>query len=443
MPCSGNGGSARVDILSTVLVGPVMSCDQINPKQTKLSMMDVEEECRSRKKGILCVSLSRTSSVSSVRSADSDIKETGGSVKRRKVVEDKEQDSDLTVEPERLSLENVRAERKELEAFLFNEANKVTKAAVKIILDKWASLEAALLAEIMKVERLSATRELHCTKPVNTYAQVVAGGVAPAGAHLKPETVKEKHEVLIIKPENENDPRSNDEIKAKVTEVLKKNRSQIRIKQVRQLRNKGVVVEVKDKRDIEIIKNSKFKEVGLKTAEPKKINPSIIIYDVEKEYKADELKEDLIFKNLEVRDDEYAEKLKRSIDFRHCFKTKNESRVNWIVQLPAKEYSALMLSRKVYMFWRIYKLKEYLNVMRCYKCQGYGHIAKFCQAKQQCCENCGNTEHERKDCPRKDKPQCINCIRTKRKDTNHSVTNKLCPELQRQIDLYRNRINWT
>lgn len=199
-------------------------------------MMEVEEEGESRgRKGTkeLMVSLSRASSVSSVRSVDSDNRETSGGVKRRKVMEDKdkEQVSECFIESERSSLEKVRAERKELEAFLFNEANKVTKPAVKIILDKWASLEAALLTEIMKVEKLSAIRELQCAKQVNTYAQVAAGGVALTGEHPKPVTVKEKYEVLIIKPENENDPRTNDEIKSKVTEVLKENRSQIKIKQ--------------------------------------------------------------------------------------------------------------------------------------------------------------------------------------------------------------------
>ena len=54
-----------------------------------------------------------------------------------------------------------------------------------------------------------------------------------------------------------------------------------------------------DNKDVETIKGYESKKEGFVMKRPKKVNPSIIIYDVEKEYKEEDLKEGLIRKNLE------------------------------------------------------------------------------------------------------------------------------------------------
>lgn len=89
------------------------------------------------------------------------------------------------------------------------------------------------------------------------------------------------------------------------------------------------------------------------------------------------------------------------------------------------------------MLWRVYRLREFYNTFRCFKCQGHGHIAKYCNAPDQLCENCGSKEHNREECNKKDKPTCINCIKAKRKEVNHSVKNKSCPEFQRYLEIYK------
>lgn len=47
------------------------------------------------------------------------------------------------------------------------------------------------------------------------------------------------------------------------------------------MRNKGVIVEVKDRNDVDLIKQTDLKRIGLRTGEPNKLNPSLIIYDIE------------------------------------------------------------------------------------------------------------------------------------------------------------------
>lgn len=129
------------------------------------------------------------------------------------------------------------------------------------------------------------------------------------------------------------------------------------------------------------------------------------------------------------------------IILKHQFKI-NENRINW-VQVPGKYLHKLVSLGKVYLQWRIYKIKEYVNVTRCFKCHRFGHIARVCSEQEQICETCGNKGHIKKDCTKKDSQQCINCVRVKRKEFNkHDTRSKDCPEYKKQIELYHSRVKW-
>ena len=130
------------------------------------------------------------------------------------------------------------------------------------------------------------------------------------------------------------------------------------------------------------------------------------------------------------------------IKFVHHFKVKDEKRVTRVVQLPGKSYLSILKKGRVFIMWRSYRVREFLNITRCYKCHGYGHIAKYCNSPDQLCSLCGSKEHLRNDCPRKSHPECINCIRARIKEVTHKVHSKDCLEYQRRVELYNNRIQW-
>jgi len=230
-----------------------------------------------------------------------------------------------------------------------------------------------------------------------------------------------------------------DEIKVNVTRALNKIKNKLKVKSIRQMSRKGLVMEVDSARDKELIKAAKLDEIGLKLEEPKRIKPSLIMYDVEKEFRSEELQQELLWKNIDNITEENVDEISKKVKFKHCFGVKNSNTVNWIVQLDEGLWRQLVARAKVYMNWRVHNVKEYINMVRCYKC--HGHIAKFC-SQDEFCEKCGEKGHTKTSC-QKDTAICVNCKKARRKSDQHAVRNLDYPEYQRHVELYKNKIKWS
>ena len=72
---------------------------------------------------------------------------------------------------------------------------------------------------------------------------------------------KERYEVVLIKPEKQ-DKGNNEENKKEILKGLNDVRKKIKVRGVRQMRQQGLVVEVLDQKDVDIIKSCDLKKVG-------------------------------------------------------------------------------------------------------------------------------------------------------------------------------------
>ena len=70
------------------------------------------------------------------------------------------------------------------------------------------------------------------------------------------------------------------------------------------------------------------------------------------------------------------------------------------------------------------------RVIRCFRCQSYGHIGKNCRAKEAICGKCCKVGHESRDCetPLTNKSRCFHCKEP------HSTGSKDCSEYKRVED---------
>lgn len=130
-----------------------------------------------------------------------------------------------------------------------------------------------------------------------------------------------------MKPSKETDSRDNDELKPKFCNFLMADKNRIKIESIRKMRNKGLITEFDGKSDLEIVRESKLSEIGLRAELPKKAGPTIIMYDVEKSLPKEEITEQLWLKN--INDQVLGKSIsKEEIRFRFSIKTKNPDKIN-------------------------------------------------------------------------------------------------------------------
>lgn len=79
---------------------------------------------------------------------------------------------------------------------------------------------------------------------------------------------------------------------------------------------------------------------------------------------------------------------------------------------------------------------EHIEILQCFNCQRFGHVANSCKAKPSC-KYCGG-EHQSKLCDDRENSTCINCVRANVNGQNfnqkHRATDERCRQRALRID---------
>ncbi|CAK9816278.1 Uncharacterized 50 kDa protein in type I retrotransposable element R1DM [Anthophora plagiata] len=187
------------------------------------------------------------------------------------------------------------------------------------------------------------------------------------------------------------------------------------------------------------MKNSKLATAGLKVGLPQKKKPRMIIHNVPLDKQDDEILKAIHDQNLEkLPSSKFAE------NFKLAFKTgdKDRSRVNWVVEVSPDIRDTLKSSGRVFMDWCACHTQDFLIVSKCYKCQAFGHVSKYCTAREDTCSHCAQPGHSYKDCKVKSQnPSCANCKRANNPH-NHCSRDKNCPAYENAVKMYINKIDY-
>lgn len=208
------------------------------------------------------------------------------------------------------------------------------------------------------------------------------------------------------------------------------------VSKVRSLGNKKILLTMPDKTDKEKIENRLKQIEGVRTMGLRAPQLSIILKSIHSHVKLEHIPNLMLRQNDELRkaytDLEEWEKAiihKREIQ-RNGSKTKNV-----VMKVEAKLYDIIVKQEKVRIAWQNIRVDNYIDITRCFKCQGYGHIAKHCELKEpvMICSYCAE-HHLPKDCPVKNEPNkhaCHNCIRIPAlgtlSSTPHNSLSSHCP----------------
>ena len=163
---------------------------------------------------------------------------------------------------------------------------------------------------------------------------------------------------------------------------------------------------------------------NLEVVEQKTLKPKLLVYNVDSELTGVEVVEDLINLNSELRDTD-KEKY-NAINKRSPQGQISSRKVSWLLEVHPSIYKKLVNGR-FYIGMSYCRILPYDQVTRCFICQRYGHIAKYCPTNIQTCMICSTQEknHDWKNCSLN--PKCVNC--GKNEPSNHLD----CPSRMRAI----------
>lgn len=274
-----------------------------------------------------------------------------------------------------------------------------------------------------------STNSTEAAKSYATMAQKLRAPGLPAKAQP---SKKEPVQTVFLKPKDTKEFENMHEAKTHLMKVFNPNTEKVRIQNVR-ITKTGIIVETPTESEANKIGHSKDLGKTFSVEKPSKKLPRIIIYDVPTGMNETSLSTSVYGQNTEL-----ASTIKEfQAEFSVKFKTgkKEGKTVNWVVEVSPLMRNKILQKKRLYVEWSACRVRDFIMVTRCYKCQGFGHLAKHCE-RDLCCSLCAGTGHKGTECPHKDakkEHKCVNCFKSKRSD-GHSTLDKNCPAYKQALE---------
>ena len=222
--------------------------------------------------------------------------------------------------------------------------------------------------------------------------------------------MKGKIYAVVIKAKEDESSLTSEQIKERVMNGVS-DAMNIRVNAVRKTKSGGLAVETANEAEVRVLREcKKFDDLGLKVESPRKIGPKVVIFDVENEMTSESLMSELYERNLrrmKVSENEFRQKVR--VVSRMNRKSVNVGNV--VVELSRSMHDILMSKRRAYVKWKVCKVGDFVNVMRCHRCLAFGHMMRECTFKKRLCEKCGEIGHLKDKCKNVCVCVCV-CVET-------------------------------
>lgn len=238
---------------------------------------------------------------------------------------------------------------------------------------------------------------------------------------------KEKEtETLLIYPKEEG--KTSEDVRKKILEKVNPRKAKLHIYRLSRVRGNGVALEVGKEGEGEKVREAVGADLEVRA--PKKRMPKCMVHNVPNDYNEGNLIEDMCRQNLGLAEQEL-ERAKSEIKVSFRMKARDqENQHHLILETSPCIYGKIMGGERVFAGWNSFRVTKYVPIMRCYKCQKYGHMAKECHGKE-VCGHCSDEGHDRRQCPKaRLEPTCANCPKGKNR---HSVHSRDCPVHQKEV----------
>lgn len=352
--------------------------------------------------------------------------DSSASTKRRRVLESEDEE-----------LAKSAGWREKLEAILIDDKNRISKTCAAKINSIFTAYEMDLFALKIKVSYLQGRLDerddlmglIKFERKTETYAEKAKTKRPMVNNRVVP--VRTSDKVVILYPEDE--AQKSEVTRTAVKEVLAPKKEGLQIRAMRNVNKGGVVIETGSAKSTLAIKEAAQKVKNIRCVEPRRIKPRMQVFDVERGMTESEFHSCLFKQNLEdlgVTEEE----VKEGVTLRFKTGRRDAELCNWVVEVSSHIRTLLLDKGRVYLEYASCRVRDFLAVSRCYRCQGYGHLVKYCKSTADTCSHCGKSGHNFRDCPdTRQEPVCVHCL-TAKKDSKHRVGTMECPIYVRAVE---------
>ncbi|CAG9825676.1 unnamed protein product [Phaedon cochleariae] len=209
-------------------------------------------------------------------------------------------------------------------------------------------------------------------------------------------------------------------------------------KNIKGMRNGAVIVESHNRSQQEKLKAELKNKSHITVKETQNLEPMFLITGIEKGFEDEELIKELVRLNSEI-EQELGQDIQQDIKVIARRQCRNPIKENVVLQAPAP-ISKWFLKKQLVDFDLVkIHVQEHFNLAVCFKCCGFGHVAKYCSANA-CCHKCGGG-HAGKDCT-ENEWKCPNCEKMKFGVAQHSARDINCPVYKKRLERFKQNINY-
>jgi len=188
------------------------------------------------------------------------------------------------------------------------------------------------------------------------------------------------------------------------TDILKKTRCP-KVAFTKVLPGGDLMVKPADEGTYRILKEIEANRKGMREELAKR--PRVLIYDVERTIRAEDLAKVIAAQNpgLGIKEEEAQEAIKPAF----MKGPRDDPLAWWVCEVRPDVYKRLVNSR-VFIGMSMCRVVEFSGITQCNACQGFGHPEAKCNRGRTICGYCAEVGHRAKECKNKDrKPRCFNC----------------------------------
>lgn len=253
---------------------------------------------------------------------------------------------------------------------------------------------------------------------------------------------RKKTEVLVVKPKKTEQESS--VTKQVVEEKIDPSTLGVGIARIKYVKEGGLAISCRGERDVQSVRESVGHELGedYEVKVPAKKNPRIKVFNIDRKLLADleEFVEKIIIQNTIT-----TPQPQRVIKVIEHYEDK-KGRVNVVVELDPVTYGLISGKDVIYIGWRTCRYVDHINIIQCYRCWRFGHMAKHCNKKENVCSKCAGG-HRLRECTSEEEI-CVNCrnasevLKIPNIDYRHTAINKKCEAYRRVYEQLEQRVNY-